>query len=49
MSINYVEANDRKELRKKINENDYAVIKKVCGCYACFDTNDDYKTWKNQK
>jgi hypothetical protein len=47
--MTFIEAKNRKELRTKINKNDYAVIKKTCGGYICFDSNNQYQTWKNQK
>lgn len=45
----FVEAKNRKELRKQINETEYAVIKKVEGGYMCFEYASEYETWKNQK
>jgi hypothetical protein len=47
--MTFIEAKNRKELRTKINENDYAVIKKTYGGYACFNNNNDYMVWKTQK
>lgn len=53
MSSKFIEAKDRKELRKKLDiENSqigYAVIKKVTGGYMCFEYQTDYDIWKNQK
>ena len=44
----FIEVKDRKELRKKINESEFAVIKKVEGGYMCFEFVTDYEIWKNQ-
>lgn len=49
MAMKIIEAKDRKELRTKVNEGDYTVIKKVTGGYACFEYQTDYDTWKKQK
>ena len=44
----FVEAKDRKELVKKININDYPIIKKVTGGYICFESTTEHNTWKKQ-
>jgi len=51
MASKFIEAKDRKELRKKIENSEvgYTVIKKVTGGYMCFEYQTDYDTWKNQK
>lgn len=49
MASKFIEAKDRKELRTKINESEYTVIKKVTGGYMCFEYQTDYEIWKNQK
>jgi len=45
----FIEAKNRKELRKKINESDYSIIKKTCEGYSCFETESDYYIYSQQK
>lgn len=45
----FIEAKNRKDLRNKVDEGKYAVIKKVCGGYMCFATVSDYEIWRSQK
>jgi hypothetical protein len=53
MASKFIEAKDRKELRRKLEKDNselgYTVIKKVTGGYMCFEYQTDYDTWKNQK
>jgi DNA-dependent RNA polymerase auxiliary subunit epsilon len=49
--MKFIEAKDRRELRKYLDANNYEFwhIKKVDGGYMCFDNNAEYETWKNQR
>jgi hypothetical protein len=49
MAMKFIEAQNRKELLRKINLNNYTIIKKVTNGYACFEYYNDYEIWKKQK
>ena len=47
MRIKFVQTENAKDARKSCPWQ--SRIMKVCGGYMCFESIEDYKTWKNQK
>ena len=47
MKTKFIETESRNKAKKACPWS--TTIAKVCGGFMCFESVDDYKTWKNQK
>ena len=47
MKTKFIETESRNKAKKACSWS--TTIAKVCGGFMCFESVDDYKTWKNQK
>ncbi len=50
--MTFIQANNRKQLNRKLDNGVYPRYEKcvkVDGGYACFESFNDYYTWKKQK